>query len=79
MRGWGSSGGQRRSGHRPGVSASGARLGLGPSGVGARSDSFARGKGRVHRPDQAVPAVGLPTPVHRKRKREVWVPLGPQQ
>jgi hypothetical protein len=29
MRGWGSSGGQRRSGHRPGVSASGARLGLG--------------------------------------------------
>jgi hypothetical protein len=50
-------GGGLRSGERPGVSPSGSQIG--------RSDSFARGKSRVHRHDgiEPVPAQGMPQPI----------------
>jgi hypothetical protein len=42
MGGWGSSGGEKRSPSRVGISEGGSSIG------GSRSDSYARGKGRVH-------------------------------
>jgi hypothetical protein len=56
---------------RIGVSPGGSRIGSGrlatpsPGGIGSRSDTVPRGKGRVHRADQGatVPGAGAVTPV----------------